>query len=84
MALQSVDLTTMIDREPNLDTQLIELESKVAFQEDTIDKLNQVVTAQQRRLDLLEKRLAELKTWMTAQQPSLMATAAEETPPPHY
>lgn len=63
---------------------LVELETRVAFQEHTLAELNEVVTAQGRDLmDLrreLERALADLKTLRGL----LYADPASEPPPPHY
>ena len=40
-----------------MEERLIELETKVAFQEDTIETLNGIVAKQQNQIDLLEKQL---------------------------
>lgn len=63
---------------------IVELESKIAFQDDTIEKLNQVITDQQRQLDALNVRIEKLVEWAKQQQQSNIATQNEETPPPHY
>jgi SlyX protein len=66
-----------------LQQQLIELQTQLAFQEDAVQALDDVVIAQQHRLDQLaqhnlrlEKQLAEVLTSFDAQTPS--------EPPPHY
>ncbi len=63
--------------------QLIELQAQLAFQEDVIQTLDNVVVAQQRRLDQLEqnqhrleKQLAEGLVWANEQAPVEL--------PPHY
>ncbi|QBF83623.1 SlyX family protein [Shewanella maritima] len=63
---------------------LEDLESKIAFQDMTIEelnqeviKLNELVATQQRQLVLLVDKLKTM-------EPSNIATQAEETPPPHY
>ena len=58
----------------SVEQQLELVESKLAFQEQTIEELNQTVI-QQIRL-LIDK--------LKAAAPSLMAHPSEETPPPHY
>lgn len=67
-----------------LQQQLVELQTQVAFQEDVIRALDDVVIAQQQRLDQLEqsnqrveRQLAEMLAWLEAQSPA-------EAPPPHY
>ncbi|ABK47138.1 MULTISPECIES: SlyX family protein [Alteromonadales] len=64
--------------------QIEELQMKLAFQELTVEelnqeviKLNQLIANQQHQIQLL---IGKLK----AMEPSNIATQAEETPPPHY
>jgi len=65
------------------DARLEELESKVAFQEDTIQKLNEVVIEQDARIHGLETSLRLLVENLRDR-----ATATEiepqDEPPPHY
>ncbi len=57
------------------------LESKVAFQEDTINALNDALVQQQRRIDELEQLLHMTMSQMgDGEDGGLM----EEPPPPHY
>lgn len=66
-----------------LRAQLIELQTQLAFQEDALQTLDDVVAAQQLRLDKMEQtntrlelQLAELITWLDEQR--------DDQPPPHY
>jgi SlyX protein len=63
---------------------LTDLEIKLAFQEDLVDSLNQVVTAQQRELELLQGQVRLLYQQLKSLQPSDIASVDEEAPPPHY
>ena len=63
---------------------LTELETRVAFQEQTIQELNEVVTRQQGEIDRLSQGYETLKLQLLELAPSLVADRAEETPPPHY
>ena len=74
----------MSDLTQQLESRVIELESKQAFQEDTIDKLNQVITDQQNQLDQLQAIVAKLKDWAKTQQQPNIASPDQEAPPPHY
>ena len=65
------------------DARLEELESKVAFQEDTIQKLNDVVIGQDARIRDLETSFRLLLENMRAQTTGLEIEPADE-PPPHY
>ena len=47
----------MQKQEAKVDGRLVNLEEKVEFQEYTIEKLNEVICAQQRQLDQLEEKV---------------------------
>ncbi|OBX09839.1 SlyX [Gallibacterium salpingitidis] len=63
---------------------LDELEMKVAFQENTIEQLNQALVDQQFTIEKMQLQLRYLAQKLKDMQPSNIATQAEETPPPHY
>lgn len=65
--------------------QLIELETKVAFQERTIQELNDALSAQQMQLNSLQRTCAALvdKVRELGSQESSMINAGVEIPP-HY
>jgi SlyX protein len=67
-----------------MNERLAELEVRVTFQDKTIQELNEVVTRQHHQLDRMAKELETLKAQLTILAPSLVASKAEETPPPHY
>lgn len=60
------------------------LESKVAFQELTIDQLNQTVTQHELEMSRMREQLRLMVNKLKAAAPSMIASQAEETPPPHY
>lgn len=67
-----------------LQAQVDELEMKQAFQEQSIEDLNQALTDQQFRMDKMQVQLKFLVGKVKGFQTSNMADEAEETPPPHY
>lgn len=70
--------------ESELAQQVEQLEVKVAYQEHTIELLNDEITRQQQDLDQLKFKLEHVIKRVKAFQPSDIAKASEETPPPHY
>ncbi len=63
---------------------LTELEIKLAFQEELVETLNQIVAGQQRELDLLQGQVRLVYQQLKSLQPSDIAAVGEEAPPPHY
>ena len=66
---------------------IIELQQQLAFQEQTIDTLNEVVSKQQKDLTRLDRALALLAQQMTnLQQAADAGQGGPEAnqPPPHY
>lgn len=61
-----------------------ELQTKIAFQEHTIDALNEALSSQQQQLDELTYKLRHVIDKVKSIEPSNMAKDSEETPPPHY
>lgn len=67
-----------------LQARIDELEMKQAFQEQTIEELNQALTDQQFLIDKIQTQMKFMVGKVKGMEPSNMATEAEETPPPHY
>ena len=68
----------------SMEERITELESRLAFQDDTIQKLNDVIVEQQQQIDQLSVQMSELKEQIQSLVPVLVADEAQETPPPHY
>jgi SlyX protein len=69
------DLKTLVER-------VDALESRLAFQDDTIDTLNKTVTEQWAKIDALTRRLLELGERLQEAEGQMPRPANE--PPPHY
>jgi SlyX protein len=69
------DVTALSER---IDT----LEMRLAYQDLTIETLNQTITAQWTEIDKLTRQLAELKERLREAESNLAGPANE--PPPHY
>ncbi|WP_263141153.1 SlyX family protein [Pseudomonas sp. RIT-PI-AD] len=66
-----------------LEERIADLESRLAFQDDTLQALNDVLVAQQRLVDRLQLQLAAL----AKRQEDLSGQIGQpddEAPPPHY
>ena len=67
-----------------MENRLIELETRLAFQDNSLQELNAVVVRQQREIDSLIRELETLKAQLRTLAPELVASRADEAPPPHY
>jgi SlyX protein len=61
-----------------------DLEMKVAFQEITLEDLNQEVIKLNDLVAFQQHQMSLILNKLQAIEPSNMASASEETPPPHY
>jgi len=68
----------------DLENHIIELETKVSYQDHIIQELNEVVIRQQRQIDQLEKTVHQISGRLKVLNPSDLARPEEEAPPPHY
>ncbi|WP_148863368.1 SlyX family protein [Marinobacter fonticola] len=67
-----------------LEVRLIELETRVAFQDDLIATLSDQVTRQELDLRELWEAKKLLKKQLAEVAPSNIKREEDETPPPHY
>ncbi|MBM7455687.1 SlyX protein [Oceanisphaera litoralis] len=63
---------------------LEQLETRLAFQDDTIEQLNLEVTALGAEAARLKSQLSLMVKKLKELQPGEVASQEEETPPPHY
>lgn len=69
--------------EQKLNQRLEQLENQVAFQEDTIDQLNKLITEQNQELTLFKRHL-KLLAQRIDQAPGDSGEQLADEPPPHY
>jgi len=67
----------------NIDERINELESRLAFQDDTIQALNDELVVQQRLIERLQMQVAALAKRQDDVS-SQFGLAESEAPPPHY
>ncbi|RMQ40043.1 Protein SlyX -like protein [Pseudomonas cichorii] len=67
----------------SLEERIMELETRLAFQEDTIQALNDVLVIQRRELDRLQLQMAAMLK-RQEEMGSQFDTFVEDAPPPHY
>jgi SlyX protein len=67
-----------------LENRIIELETKVAFQDDTILKLEAQLAGVEQTLLRLTKELDALRTQVASGEGNGVMPLADEAPPPHY
>lgn len=69
------DIKTLAER---VDT----LETRLAYQDDTIETLNQTITAQWKQIDALTRQIAQFSERL--QEAEANAPGPANEPPPHY
>jgi len=67
-----------------LEPRLIELETLVAFHEETITSLSNAMHEQQKAIDNLTRRLAQAESKLREIRVSDAMDPTDEPPPPHY
>jgi SlyX protein len=67
-----------------LENRIDVLESKISFQEETIQQLDDIIVDQQTRLERLEKSFRVLLDDVLAQKNQQPPNPDDDAPPPHY
>lgn len=68
----------------NKEEAIIELQTKLAFQEDLLENLNQVITDQQGQIAKLERTVESIIVQMHSMQSSGQDNEQQQEIPPHY
>ena len=67
-----------------MEERIVELETRLAFQEDAIHHLNRTVDDQRCQIEALEQRVKQLQQRLKGLSPSPLEGEQQEPPPPHY
>jgi SlyX protein len=67
----------------SLEERVNDLESQLAFQDDTIESLNEILVTQQRVVERLQLQMAALLR-RQEEMVGQFESSEEEAPPPHY
>jgi SlyX protein len=78
----SENMTEKTDELGKLGDRIDRLEARLMFQDDTIETLNQTITAQWRDIDALTRQVATLSERLKEAEAN--APAPTNEPPPHY
>ena len=66
----------------NLRDRIDTLETRLAYQDETIEQLNQTITAQWKQIDALTRQIAQVSERL--QETEANASGPANEPPPHY
>ncbi|MBT4761548.1 MAG: SlyX family protein [Bdellovibrionaceae bacterium] len=67
-----------------MDSRLLHIETQLAYQEDTIEQLNQVIIDQQRYIDELTVKVDAVVDYVKSSSEANIVDTSQEVPPPHY
>lgn len=68
----------------NNEQRFVEIETKVAYQEDTIMQLNEVIIQQQQQIDYLKRLSEQLLDRVNSMSAETDVITAQDEKPPHY
>jgi SlyX protein len=66
------------------ETKIIEIETKLAFAEESIEQLNDVIIAQQKAIDTLQRQLQQLNAKVEEESQHWQQNNPVDETPPHY
>jgi SlyX protein len=68
----------------DLEQRINEVETRLAFQETTLQELNEALTSQQQQLSQMQAVLEKLRERIVELASNMQPDSAVEPPPPHY
>ncbi|OUR64720.1 hypothetical protein A9Q79_05310 [Methylophaga sp. 42_25_T18] len=67
-----------------MNDEIIDLQTRIAFQDGLLEELNQVITSQQQQITRLEMAMGVMKSQIQTMQSAQSEGEQVEPPPPHY
>jgi SlyX protein len=67
-----------------MESRIVELETRLAFQDESINALTQALRDQQKEIDEMKLVIERLGQRLKALSPSPLEEDGQEPPPPHY
>ena len=67
-----------------MENRLEDIETRMAYQEASIEELTDAMLSQQKTIEALQAQLDYFKSVLKELTPSAVAPMSEETAPPHY
>jgi len=67
-----------------MENRIINLETRIAFYEKTIDELNAVVFEQAKEIRILQQKMELINEMVKSSGNAILKDLKDETPPPHY
>jgi SlyX protein len=67
-----------------MEQRLTELETRMMYQERSLQELNDIVYKQAQTIERHEREMEQLRNQMQSVLPGLVGSADDEAPPPHY
>jgi len=74
----------MVRQMENNEEAIIELQTKLSFQEDLLENLNQVITDQQSQIAKLQRMVESMIGQMDSMQSAMQDNEPRQEIPPHY
>jgi len=68
----------------DMNDDIIDLQTRVAFQDGLLEELNQVLTNQQQQITRLENAMGVMRSQIETMQSTQSEGETIEPPPPHY
>lgn len=76
--------TSAMNQDSELAARLNDLETQLAYQDDTLAEMEKTILHQQNAIQALERKLSLLSEYLKSLREPAVKPLNEEAPPPHY